>query len=199
MLDVLAAQTTQAAALFGDDLVAELLAALLVAGLRIGDVMLNVFRTVFVISGRRALAALFHGLEGGVWLAAAGIVFADMTPIRAAGFIIGVSAGTYLGMNVVHRLRLGLVTVRAFINAREDGTSQGRAAVRAIHEAGHGATVFDGEGYKGAVEMVLSTVRRRVAPDVVEIIRGVAPTAFVAIDNLPGPGSTIGGVSGGRV
>ena len=54
-----------------------ILFALGIAALRVGDVTLNVLRTVFTVQGRKGLAAVFAGL--GVWLAAAGIVFADLT------------------------------------------------------------------------------------------------------------------------
>lgn len=156
--------------------------ALVVALLRIGDVTLNVFRTVFTVQGRKLLAAMFHGLEGGVWIAAAGIVFADMTPARVGGFIVGVMAGTLLGTSIIERLQLGTVTVRIYADASLDPMAGLRIA-DAIHEAGFGATTFDGTGYRGPVQMVLSTVRRRDAGPVAEIARAVKADALVAFDN----------------
>lgn len=167
--------------------------ALAVALLRVGDVTLNVFRTVFTVQGRKGLAAVFHGVEGGVWMAAAGIVFADMTPARMAGFVVGVMAGTLLGTTIIERLQLGTVTVRIYADASEDRQA-GRRIANAIHEAGHGATTFDGTGYRGPVQMVLSTVRRRDAGRVADIARDVHTTALVAFDNDMQPLS-----SGGRV
>jgi len=156
--------------------------ALVVALLRIGDVTLNVFRTVFTVQGRKGLAALFHGIEGGVWMAAAGIVFSDMTPARMTGFVVGVMAGTLLGTTIIERLRLGTVTVRVYVDTSDDALAGLRVA-DAIHDAGHGATTFDGTGYRGPVQMVLSTVRRRDAGRVAEIARTVHETALVAFDN----------------
>lgn len=171
-------------ALTATDLAAAVAPALAVAVLRICDVTLNVFRTVFTVGGRKHLAALFHGLEALMWMSAAGIVFADMTPSRVIGFVAGVMAGTLLGMVVVERLRLGMVTVRAYVGTDEDPTI-GHGIMHAIHAAGFGATLFHGTGYRGPVEMVLSTVRRRDADAVVEVIRHVRDDAFVAIDNEP--------------
>ena len=156
--------------------------ALGVALLRIGDVTLNVFRTVFTVQGRKGLAALFHGLEGGVWIAAAGIVFADMSAARLTGFVVGVMLGTLLGTTIVEHLQLGTVTVRIYVNAIDDAIAGLRVA-DAIHEAGFGATTFDGTGYHGPVQMVLSTVRRRDAATVAEIARAVRVDALVAVDN----------------
>ncbi len=173
--------------------------ALAIAGLRMTDVTLNVFKTIAIVRGRRRAAALLQGAESGVWLAAAGIVFSDMTPIRAAGFVIGVMAGTVLGMNVVRKLQLGMVTVRIYApapkhaetlpdseDAATDQTSllrRPRMIQQALHDAGHRATTFQGWGRDGEVEMILSTVRRKDAAEVMELARQVAPDAFVSIDN----------------
>jgi uncharacterized protein YebE (UPF0316 family) len=164
--------------------------ALLIALLRMTDVCLNVFRTVFVVQERRTLAALVAGLEAGTWLGAAGIVFADVTPMRAAGFVAGVALGTAIGVELTRRLQLGMATVRIYADADAvdaDGLelAPGRAIARAIHQAGFGATVFRGTGYEGPVDMILSTVRRRDAQKVLRIARSVDPSAFAAVDNVP--------------
>ena len=63
----------------------------------------------------------------------------------------------------------------------------GHRVARAIHASGYGATVFRGHGYKGPVDMVLSTVRRRNAQRVIELARLVDPAAFAVVDSLPTP------------
>ncbi len=174
--------------------------AIAIALLRICDVSLNVFRTVFVVQERRLLAALVAGTEASVWLAAAGIVFADMTPVRVAGFVVGVASGTALGVEVARRLRLGMTTVRIYANAAhidEDGKPLGEAIATAIRNSGHGATVFRGSGLSGPVDMVLSTVRRRDADAVLAIARSIDPHTFAAVDNSlhPSPSMLSGSVS----
>lgn len=178
--------------------------AVTIAMLRVGDVSLNVFRVVFVIQERRLLAALVAGAEASVWLAAAGIVFADMTPIRVAGFILGVAAGTAMGVTVAGKLRLGMTTVRIYADAtRNDADGQpldlGAQIAREIHASGHGATVFRGTGFNGPVDMVLSTVRRRDADDVLTIARRVDPGTFAAMDNSLHPAPALVGSTAGRV
>lgn len=166
--------------------------ALAVALLRIADVSIGVFRTVFVVQERRLLAALSAGVESATWLAAAGIVFADVTPVRTAGFVVGVAGGTAIGVELTRRLRLGMVTVRIYTDATrtdEHGAPLqiGDAVARAVHDAGFGATIFRGRGYRGPVDMVLSTVRRRHAETVVGIARRIDPEAFTAVDSSPVP------------
>lgn len=182
-----------------DDLIPELLTALLIAVLRMSDVTLNVFKTVAVVQGRRVAAPLLQGAESLMWLGAAGIVFAEMSPIRVAGFAFGVVIGTVLGMEVVRKLQLGMVTVRIYSSAAPRDTrsraddagssdatatlARPRIVLESLHQAGYRATVFRGEGREGHVEMTLCTVRRREANQVMELARQVAPDAFVSIDN----------------
>lgn len=153
-----------------------------VAALRVTDVTMNVFRTVFTIQGRKHLAALFAGLEAAAWLAAAGIALSDLSAPRAAGFVGGVVIGTWLGSWVIERLRLGMVTVRAYADASLD-PDVGLRMAKGIHAIGFGATAFDGYGYRGPVQMVLATVKRRESDRVVAAIVATAPHAFVSVDN----------------
>lgn len=160
--------------------------------LRIGDVTMNVFRMVFVVQERRLLAALASAGEATMWLSAAGIVFANMTPLRSVGYVAGVAAGTAIGMEVAKRMRLGMATVRIYADATridDDGRPLriGHRIADAIRSEGFAATVFDGHGLKGEVHMVLSTVRRKHAEQVVAIARGVDGKAMAAIDNALNP------------
>ena len=174
--------------------------AVVIAMLRICDVSLNVFRTIFVVQERRVLAAVIAGTEAAVWLSAAGIVFADMTPVRITGFVIGVASGTAIGVEVSRRLRLGMTTVRIYVDASrldEHGRQRGEAIAEAIRRDGHGVTVFRGRGFKGPVDMVLSTVRRRDADRVLAIARDIDVDIFAAIDNSlhPAPSALSGSVA----
>jgi len=176
--------------------------AITIALLRICDVSLNVFRTVFVVQERRLLAAASAGAEAAMWLTAAGIVFADMTPVRIAGFVVGVASGTAIGVEVARRLRMGMTTVRIYADAHlagPDGRPPGHVIADAIRAAGHGSTVFRGSGRDGPVDMVLSTVRRRDADEVLAIARDIEPTAFAAVDNSLHPSPAVLSGTVGRV
>jgi uncharacterized protein YebE (UPF0316 family) len=173
--------------------------ALAVAVLRASDVTVSVFKTTCVVRGRRAAASGFAGLEAAIWLAAAGIVFSDLSWNRAAGFVAGVAAGTWIGMAIVHHARLGLVTVRVFAAAEAGRELAGHIIAERVRRHGHGATVFTGWGRRGEVHMVLSVVRRREAREVCEVVKRTDPQAFITLDNEPGPGQQVAGVGGPRV
>jgi uncharacterized protein YebE (UPF0316 family) len=127
-----------------------------------------------------------------------------MTPMRAAGFVVGVATGTAIGVELTSRMRLGMSTVRVYTDAErrgEDGRplDLGERIAHEIREAGHGATVFRGRGYRGEVDMVLSTVRRRDAEAVLAIARRVDASSFAAVDNAIQPASAPAASTVGRV
>lgn len=123
--------------------------AVTIALLRIRDVALNVLRVVFVVQERQLLAATAAALEATMWLTAAGIVLSDITPTRAAGFVIGVGAGTAIGVRITRALRLGMVTVRIYVDvARTDHDGRpldlGRGIAHALHPVAGPTTVSAG-------------------------------------------------------
>jgi uncharacterized protein YebE (UPF0316 family) len=160
---------------------AALITAIQISLLRVTDVMLNVFRTTFIVRGRTLAASMAAFGESAAWIAAAGIVLADLTLLRGFAFATGVAIGTALGILVVRSMRLGLVTVRVFAPLE-----RGHEVADRLREAGQGATLFPGEGRDGPVAMILSVMRRREAD---EICRPLTedPTLYVAMDAGLGP------------
>jgi len=160
-----------------------LITAIQIAMLRVTDVMLGVFRTTFIVRGRTLAASLAAFGESAAWIAAAGIVLADLTLLRGFAFATGVGIGTALGVIVVRGMRLGLVTVRVFAPL-----ARGTEVAELLRAAGQGATMFPGQGRDGPVAMVLSVMRRREAD---EIVRPLVddPQLYVAMDAGMGPAS----------
>jgi uncharacterized protein YebE (UPF0316 family) len=157
--------------------------ALAVAALRVADVTVNVFKTIAVVGGRRLVAPAFAALEASIWLSAAGIVFADLSVARFAGFVLGVAAGTWFGMAIVQRARIGFVTVRVFVAAGAGRELAGQVLAERIRRHGHRATLFEGWGRAGPVHMILSVVKRRDANALITTIERTDQDAFVAVDD----------------
>lgn len=84
---------------------------------------------------------------------------------------------------MVGRARIRTVTVRVYVNVVHD-MSLGGLVVKAMHAGGFAATTFDGHGAM-PVQMVLSTVRRRDADEIIDLARSVAPDAFASVDAAP--------------
>ena len=75
---------------------------------RITDVSLDTIRTVSVIQGRRAFAAVLGFFEAVVYICAVAKVLLNMNqPVYALAYGLGFAAGTYLGMVIEQRLAFG--------------------------------------------------------------------------------------------
>ena len=75
---------------------------------RITDVSLDTIRTVSVIQGRRAFAAILGFFEAVVYICAVAKVLLNMNqPVYAVAYGLGFAAGTYLGMVIEQRLAFG--------------------------------------------------------------------------------------------
>jgi uncharacterized protein YebE (UPF0316 family) len=75
---------------------------------RITDVSLDTIRTVSIIQGRRAFAAVLGFFEAVVYICAVAKVLLNMNqPVYAIAYGLGFAAGTYLGMVIEQRLAFG--------------------------------------------------------------------------------------------
>ncbi len=75
---------------------------------RITDVSLDTIRTVSIIQGRRAFAALLGFFEAVVYICAVAKVLLNMDqPVYALAYGLGFATGTYLGMVIEQRLAFG--------------------------------------------------------------------------------------------
>jgi len=75
---------------------------------RIIDVSLDTIRTVSVVQGRRAFAAVLGFFEAVVYICAVAKVLLNMNqPVYALAYGLGFATGTYLGMAIEQRLAFG--------------------------------------------------------------------------------------------
>lgn len=155
-----------------------LLASLLIFGLRLVDVSLGTLRIQFVVQGRTRLAGATAFFESLVWVLAAVQVLGDLNePLKIVGYAGGYAAGTMLGSKIENRIGLGSRLVR--VVSPFDSPPVGPV----LHAAGYAVTVMNGEGAYGEVRITFSVVPRRRVEDVMGLIRGHNPDAFVTVES----------------
>ena len=151
--------------------------ALVIFGLRLADVPIGTLKTVLMVRGWRAWATLLGLLEVTIWLTAMGRVMGQLdNPWNIAGYALGYTAGTWLGMWLESRLAFGTVEIHTISLARSGEVA---AALRA---AGHGVTQFQGYGQSGPVCIVGTVAERKHLAGLLKTIRNVDPDAFVTGD-----------------
>ncbi len=150
--------------------------ALMIFAFRIIDVSLGTIRMIFIIQGRRIVAALIGFVEVTIFLVAISKAISGMHNIVSViAYSGGFACGTLLGITIEHKLALGWSHIR-IISQRHSGQIAG-----ALREAGFGVTVVPGEGMKGPVELVYTTVRRKQSRQVIKIVEGIDREAFITL------------------
>jgi len=149
--------------------------AVLIFFARLTDVSLGTMRMIFIIQGRKYTAAIVGFVEVSIFLLAIAKAISGLDHwISVLAYSGGFAAGTLLGISIENRLALGWSHVR--IISQKSGL-----ITAALREQGYGATVVDGHGLKGPIELVLTDVHRRQTEHVMRLVESVDNAAFVTI------------------
>ncbi|MBC7188464.1 MAG: DUF2179 domain-containing protein [Calditrichaeota bacterium] len=143
---------------------------------RIIDVSLGTIRMIFIIQGRRIVASLIGFVEVTIFLVAISKAIAGMhNVVSVIAYSGGFACGTLLGITIEHKLALGWSHIRV-ISQR-----YAREIASALRQAGFGVTVVPGEGMKGPVELVYTTVRRKQTRQVIKMVESIDREAFITL------------------
>jgi uncharacterized protein YaaQ len=93
-------------------------------------------------------------------------------------FAFGFSLGNYLGIIIEKKLAMGMAVVQIITNRDADDL------VDHLRGANFGVTSMDGQGATGKVQIVMSIVKRKQLPTVIELIETHSPGAFYAVKDL---------------
>jgi uncharacterized protein YebE (UPF0316 family) len=146
---------------------------------RLADVSLGTLRIIVVGRGMRMYASLLGFLEVFIWLLAISQVLQHLSGwysylMYSAGFAVG----TYLGMTIERRLKLGYSIIR-IVAPRQDGR-----LADALRDQGHRVTHLDATGTKGPVELIFSVVRSDGLKKILEAVQTLRPDAFYTIEDV---------------
>jgi uncharacterized protein YebE (UPF0316 family) len=142
-------------------------------------VTLSTVRIIFVSRGQKILAPILGFFEVFIWLLAISQVMQNLSDWSCfIAFALGFTLGNYLGIIIEQKLALGTVIVR--IITHRDAV----LLIEQLRAASFGVTCIEGQGALGKVRLVLTVVKRRQLPEVVNLIETHHPGAFYAVDDL---------------
>ncbi|MDP2469895.1 MAG: DUF2179 domain-containing protein [Candidatus Palauibacterales bacterium] len=160
------------------DLLAGPWGPLIIFFLRIGDVSLATVRIVLAVKGQRLLPPLIGFFEILIWVVAAGSVVQNLSsPLHVIGYAAGFATGTHVGLWIEARLALGLAAVQIVTS------SDHRELAARLREEGFGVTEMEGTGRLGPVNVLLTSVRRRNVPRVMQVVDEIEPGSFVSVQD----------------
>jgi uncharacterized protein YebE (UPF0316 family) len=152
--------------------------ALLIFGMRLADVPIGTLKTVLMVRGMRTWATLLGLLEVTIWITAMGKVMGQLdNPWNIAGYALGYSAGTWLGMWIESRLAFGSVEVHTISLTRSAEVAE------VIRATGYGVTQFQGHGESGPVSIVGTIAERKHLDGLLKRIHEIDPAAFITVDD----------------
>jgi uncharacterized protein YebE (UPF0316 family) len=136
-------------------------------------------RVIFIARGLKYIAPVIGFFEVIIWLIAIGQVMNNISNVASyVAYGGGFAAGTFIGMKVEERLRLGTVVVRVI---SPDDVTQ---LISYLRQRSFGVTVADGVGSKGKVKIILSVVKRQDLDEVIRGIQDFIPKAFYSVEDI---------------
>lgn len=156
-----------------------ILAGLLVFALRVTDVSLDTLRLLFLVRGRKFIAAGIGATQAAIFIiAVAGVLTRPLNAFTVAGYALGFGTGILLGMTIEERLAIGFMMFRVY------SPLHGRNIAEALRAGGHAATEYLAHGREGDMTVVTCAVMRKEANAVRKIILEVDPDAFITMDEV---------------
>jgi uncharacterized protein YebE (UPF0316 family) len=155
------------------------LAFLLIFCLRIIDVGLGTIRTVFILQGRKEIAAAIGFFEVTVFIFAISQVITGISHswVLMLAYSGGFATGTYVGLVLEGKFAMGFAQLRIISRDR------GEDIIQALWAAHHGATLVEGNGRQGPVDLVFSIVPRKAIQSCVKLATAIDPDCFVAVSD----------------
>lgn len=151
-----------------------MLMVVIILSINIVYVSLLTVRTMFVLKGKRNLAALVSAAEAFVFVLGIGLVLENLGEIQnliayAAGFAIGILVGT----KIEERLALGYVTVKVISKHPDCSLAE------TLRKKGFGVTSWFGEGRQGQRLVMEILTSRKDQHDLYNYILANNPDAFI--------------------
>jgi uncharacterized protein YebE (UPF0316 family) len=142
-------------------------------------VTISTLRIIAIARGQTLIAPVLGFFEVTTWLFAIGQVMQNLDNFNCGlGFALGFTLGNFLGIQIEKLLALGTVIVRVITH--RDASE----LIEHLRAANFGVTCTDGQGATGAVQIVLTIVKRKQLGDVVAMIEAHHPQAFYAVDEV---------------
>lgn len=146
---------------------------------RIADQSVGTLRLIFVSKGYKVLAPILGFFEVVIWILAVGQIISDLTNFVAIfAYGAGFAVGNYIGIKLDERLQLGNVIIRVIPS---NDTSE---LIERLSELNFGFTAVDGQGSRGPVKLIFSSIKRKEVKAFIDTVNQYNPNAFYTIEDV---------------
>jgi uncharacterized protein YebE (UPF0316 family) len=152
---------------------------LLIFAAEVCVVTISTLRIIAIARGQTLIAPLLGFFEITIWLFAIGQTMQNLKdPACFLAFALGFTLGNFMGLRIEKLLALGTVVIRVITH--RDATD----LIAALRSASYGVTCVDAQGATGAVQIVMTVVKRKQLAGVVALIESHHPQVFYAVDEV---------------
>ena len=146
---------------------------------RILDVSLGTLRIMFVSKGLRWRATLLGFIEVLIWIIIVAQIFHNLDNwFNYIAYAAGFSAGTYIGMYLEERMKMGIQIFRIIVGKERD------TLVETLKEHNFRVTSLDGEGKYGPVKVIFTVAKRKRWQELATIVNQYAPNSFYSVEDV---------------
>ncbi len=146
---------------------------------RIADVSLGTLRITMVSRGYKWQSALLGFFEVLIWVIVVSQLLKDVNNwVNYVAYAAGFSAGTFIGLYIEDKMRVGTVLVRIIT------LTKAKKLAEALTEAGVAITSVDAKGGFRNVTVIFSVLRRRRLNEIYEIVQDIDPDAFFSTEDI---------------
>jgi uncharacterized protein YebE (UPF0316 family) len=164
---------------FDSNLYLYLVLPLLIFFARICDVTIGTIRIVYVSKGHKGIAPILGFFEVFIWIVAISQIISNLNNfVCYFGYAAGFATGNYVGLIIEERLAVGNLMIRVITN------KDGDVLAKILNAHGYGATIIDGEGSNGKVNIIYSLVYRTNLPSAIKLIKDFNPDIFYSIEDV---------------
>ena len=146
---------------------------------RIIDISLGTIRVIMITKGLKNYAPLIGFFEVLIWLVVVRQIMTSMNNfVWVIAYAAGFAAGTYVGMFISERIKMGHVLFR--IITRKDASK----LLEGLKEKKYRYTLSHGTDEDEEANIVFTIVPNKQIPEVAEIIKEHYPLAFYTIEDV---------------
>lgn len=145
---------------------------------RMCDVGLGTIRHALIIRGQKHYVFIIAFFEALIWVYAVSRVMSSIQdPLTSVAFALGFATGTFVGMTIEGMLKIGEQVIRVF-------SKSGNLIAQRLRKNDYRATVFDGSGRDGVIQLLFVQAKRRDVSRVMDIARSADPNCFIILDDI---------------
>lgn len=146
---------------------------------RIADVSLGTLRITMVSRGYKWQSALLGFFEVLIWVIVVAQLLVNLNNwINYVAYAAGFSAGTFIGLYIEDKMKVGTVLVRIIT------LHKSQELIEALKESGVAVTSIDAKGGFNDVKVIFSVLKRKKLNKIFTIVKDIDPEAFFSTEDV---------------